>query len=317
MIDIIFGYGVEIMRFLSLHSGLSYKEINALIFLVLQPALVMGSFLLWRLEKRKNKSENISKAIGRNFIDRFKSGTAIKIDGEPSDNSYKGRQVIAKFFKYALIVFLLLAGVGLLISPILYIFKEPIVATYNKTRPLFLDGGGEGCIAALNSMKVSYKRLGNIGTEECPVLNAVRVSNFQNTKISSPVILSCPTASAVATWLDEIKASTINHMGTLNCRKQRSSNIYSEHSFGTAIDISHIDNASVKNDWGKSSENGKALKIATASACKHFNNVLTPDTNALHGDHYHLDTGPGLGCSFGRVSRGFFRVVKIAQSYIN
>ena len=57
MIDIIFGYGVEIMRLLSLYSGLSYKEINALIFLVLQPALVVGSFLLWRLEKRKNKYE--------------------------------------------------------------------------------------------------------------------------------------------------------------------------------------------------------------------------------------------------------------------
>lgn len=73
MIDIIFGYGVEIMRLLSLYSGLSYKEINALIFLVLQPALVVGSFLLWRLEKRKNKSENISDAVGRNLIDRLKT----------------------------------------------------------------------------------------------------------------------------------------------------------------------------------------------------------------------------------------------------
>ena len=224
---------------------------------------------------------------------------------------------IAKFFKRALAVFFLFAASGLLLMTMLYALKEPIVATYNKTRPLLLDGGGEGCIARLNAMNASYERLGNIGTEQCPIFNAVRISSFHNTKISSPAILSCPTAIAVASWLDEINASSINHIGTLNCRKQRSSNIYSEHSFGTAIDISHIDTASVKDDWGKSDSQGEILKIATASACKHFNNVLTPDSNALHSDHYHLDTGPGLGCSFGRVSRDFFRVVRIAQSYLS
>lgn len=50
------------MRFLSETSGFSYKEINALIFLILQPALVLGSFVLWRLEARKTKKPKVTES---------------------------------------------------------------------------------------------------------------------------------------------------------------------------------------------------------------------------------------------------------------
>jgi len=225
--------------------------------------------------------------------------------------------LIMNVLRQVLIYFLAIAVAGCLLIPILYAFRTPIISAYNFTRPFLLHGGGEKCIARLTAKNVTYTKLGDIGTDECPRLNAVRVTGFQNTKISSPFTLSCPTANAVAAWLDDIKASSIKHMGTLNCRKRRGGSIYSEHSFGTAIDISHIDGASVKNNWGQNNKNGKTLQKATISACKHFNNVLTPYTNRLHHDHYHLDTGVGLGCSLGKVTKNILRAARATYSYFN
>jgi hypothetical protein len=220
-----------------------------------------------------------------------------------------------KYLKTILITAVALCGTGVLSITILYVFKDSIVTTYNIARPLLLDGGGEKCIAELAAKGVKYKKLGDISSNKCPILNAVRVTGFQNTRISSPFTLSCPTASVLASWLIDIKASSIKHMGSLNCRKRRGNNIYSEHSFGLAIDISHIDGASVKNDWRKNNKNGKILHKAAASACRHFNNVLTPDSNSLHHDHYHLDTGLGYGCSLDKFVRSILRVIPPTQSH--
>ena len=115
---------------------------------------------------------------------------------------------------------------AMLSLPVLFVFKEPIIITYNKIRPLVLDGGGKQCIADLEAKKVNFTKLGDIGSEESRSPHK-RLSKY---KISSPFTLSCPTANAVALWLDEIQAQTIKHMGTLNCRKRRGRSIYSEHS---------------------------------------------------------------------------------------
>ena len=53
--------------------GFGYYLANILIFVVLQPSLILIFFVLWRLEKRKNKSENTSEVVGRNWIDRLKT----------------------------------------------------------------------------------------------------------------------------------------------------------------------------------------------------------------------------------------------------
>ena len=45
-----------------------------------------------------------------------------------------------------------------------------------------------------------FKSLGNQGTDTCPVRNAVRISKFTKTTLSSSVILSCPAALDTANW---------------------------------------------------------------------------------------------------------------------
>ena len=39
--------------------GLGYYLANLMIFVILQPGLILLFFILWRLEKRKNKKKNL------------------------------------------------------------------------------------------------------------------------------------------------------------------------------------------------------------------------------------------------------------------
>ena len=49
----IFSFCVRTMERLAAFSGLTYKEINALIFLLLQPSLIILFATLWIIELRK------------------------------------------------------------------------------------------------------------------------------------------------------------------------------------------------------------------------------------------------------------------------
>jgi len=167
---------------------------------------------------------------------------------------------------------------------------------YNDARLYLLSDGGEQCLEELSSLDANFKSLGQQGNDQCPIKNAVKISSFSNTDISSSIILSCPTAVNVAKWLDEIDARKITHMGTLNCRKRRGSRLMSEHSFGTASDISEIDSASVLRDWSDKGSKGDTLRKAALAACSYFSAVLTPESNRLHKNHFHLDNGLAYRC---------------------
>ena len=174
--------------------------------------------------------------------------------------------------------------------------KDYAIQTYNHLRLLLLDGKGPQCLMELEKIGVKFQPIGNQGTKECPVLNAVKLIKISHISLSSPVILSCPSANKFAQWAQEIKAKNISHIGALNCRTMRGSQIRSEHSFGLAIDVTAIDDAVVSKHWTEDSRRGKKLRDAARSACKYFSNVLTPNTNKLHKNHFHFDNGLGRNC---------------------
>ena len=106
----------------------------------------------------------------------------------------------------------------------------------------------------------------------------------------------------------------IHHAGTYSCRRQKGngSGQWSEHAFANAWDITGFELEdgrviSVLNDWtpdkgklikGKEAKaKAKFLRDARAKACKVFRVVLTPNFNAAHKDHFHLDQGPSTSCS--------------------
>ena len=63
-----------------------------------------------------------------------------------------------------------------------------------------------------------------------------------------------------------------------------------------AIDISKIDDAFVSKHCKNKGSRGEKLREAARVACKYFSNVLTPESNRLHYDHFHLDSGVGFQC---------------------
>ena len=195
-----------------------------------------------------------------------------------------------KYFLFAIPVLLLVAGI------LASIFKQELVTAYNTYRPMLLDGGGEQCVAELKERGVKFSSMGDTGSEACPIKNAVKVSGFKNTKPSSPFVLSCSTVVTLDDWLSENSIKSFSHLGTINCRKMRGRGFQSEHSYGTAIDITVVDGASVEKDWGKDDAKGRRLSNIASSACRHFSNALTPETNRLHHNHFHFDNGFGWRC---------------------
>ena len=132
-------------------------------------------------------------------------------------------------------------------------------------------------------------------------VNAVDYSGTTTAKLyreksttSSSVRLACKTAINTSKWLNEIDVKKAYHLGTYNYRVIAGSPFLSEHSFATAIDIRALDNANIIEHWNDKGDKGGKLKQAASKACKYFSNVLTPDYNADHYDHFHLDNGPGL-----------------------
>ena len=191
-----------------------------------------------------------------------------------------------------ILVFMILILLGVITE---FIYDLPS-HSFNVFRYNTLYGGGDWYLKKIEEQTKDFVSLGTFERGHCRVKNAVRISSFKNTKLSGDITLSCPTAIKVGKYFNEIDAKYIEHMGTYNCRTIANSKVMSEHSYGTAIDISNIDGASVKFDWNKDNEKGKVLSNAYKVACKYFSNVLTPDTDRAHHDHFHFDNGYGRKC---------------------
>ena len=94
----------------------------------------------------------------------------------------------------------------------------------------------------------------------------------------------------------------IDHLGAFSCRRLygRGEGPWSEHATGNAIDIARFaledgTTISVLRDWEGEDDKARFLREARDAACGVFGTTLSPDYNAAHADHFHLD----------QASRGF------------
>jgi hypothetical protein len=55
MINSFFNWCVKILELVGEITGMGYELANIVIFVVLQPALIVLFYMLWRREKKKNK----------------------------------------------------------------------------------------------------------------------------------------------------------------------------------------------------------------------------------------------------------------------
>ncbi len=88
----------------------------------------------------------------------------------------------------------------------------------------------------------------------------------------------------------------IEHLGTYNCRRIGGGpqSDWSEHATGNAIDIAAFvladgQRISVLDQWQGDDQRARFLHQVRSGACGSFATVLSPDYNAAHADHLHLD----------------------------
>ncbi|PZQ62450.1 MAG: extensin family protein [Phenylobacterium zucineum] len=95
----------------------------------------------------------------------------------------------------------------------------------------------------------------------------------------------------------------IDHYGTYACRNiyGRATGVRSQHAYADAIDVAGLHTASgrritVARDFRDEDDAGRFLRRARDGACNWYASVLSPDYNAAHADHLHLDRGRWKAC---------------------
>jgi hypothetical protein len=175
---------------------------------------------------------------------------------------------------------------------------------------------GRTCLARLSAHDISYRSvdIGDPGDPHCAVDTAVKITRV-HAALNHPATMSCALADRLDEFerdivqplaLDELgsRATRIDHLGSYSCRRQNSrmAGRWSQHAQGQAIDIAgfHLADGttvSVARDWNEPGAKGQFLRHLSQRACRYFSVVLTPDSNAEHYDHMHLDIGPERLCS--------------------
>ncbi|MEO8490412.1 extensin family protein [Pseudomonas sp.] len=142
----------------------------------------------------------------------------------------------------------------------------------------------------------------------CPLSNILRVQGA-DVALSSSFLASCPLAVAFALFERHSlqpaaqavfgqAVTRVDHLGSFACRNiyNRAEGRLSQHASANALDIAGFRLAdgrsiSVLKDWPGEGANARFLRQVRDGACDDFNVVLSPDYNAAHRNHFHLDMG--------------------------
>ena len=170
------------------------------------------------------------------------------------------------------------------------------------------------CTAELDQLGVGYAKIPDFHTAEgCGIDDNVRIDHSA-IPWSRPAQVACP--FELTEWRFETKViqpaalaifhrrvAELIHVGTYACRGERGGNPnrLSQHAYGKAIDITGfaLDDGtkiSVRTDWAGDGPKARFLHRIAKGACGLFDVVLTPNHNAFHVDHIHLDIGPYKLC---------------------
>lgn len=148
----------------------------------------------------------------------------------------------------------------------------------------------------------------------CSAVGAVRLASLRSDggvlQLSNLGPVTCPLANTLSGWarfgVDRAARAMlgsplvrIETMGSYACRNVAGTNRLSGHASANAVDVAGFVLAdgrriSVLRDWDNPSPQIRAfLGAVRDSACKRFGTVLSPQYNAAHRDHLHLEVGGG------------------------
>lgn len=197
------------------------------------------------------------------------------------------------------------------------------IGMFTRSKIVDLRNDFPQCQALLDRAGVRYTALPERSAgAQCGYDDAVRFRGGGSRGIGyapADVGVSCPVATALALWEWQVVQPAaqarfgagvrrIEHFGSYSCRRiyGRDAGNWSEHSTANALDIAAfvLDDGrriSVVGDWTAGDGRDDADKAAFLrdvrdGACDVFATVLSPDYNAAHRDHFHLDQADrGMG----------------------
>jgi len=127
-------------------------------------------------------------------------------------------------------------------------------------------------------------------------------------------MMACLLAAEIATWRREdvepaareilgADVRQIDHLGVYACRNVNNQvdGRPSAHARAAAIDVAGFRlsdgrQITVADDWHGDTPAARFLHQIRDQACSVFGTTLSPDYNAIHSDHLHLEAGPGRFC---------------------
>ncbi|AMQ82358.1 extensin family protein [Pseudomonas glycinae] len=169
------------------------------------------------------------------------------------------------------------------------------------------------CEQALGSSGLRVSPQADSPDAKCPLKGALRVQGG-GVGLSSSFLASCPLAVAFAMFERHTlqpaaqqaygqTVARVDHLGSFACRNvyNRQNGALSRHASADALDIAGFRLAdgraiSVLKDWPKQNQDAQFLRQVRDGACEAFSVVLSPDYNAAHRNHFHVDVGRWSVC---------------------
>ncbi|WP_420142842.1 extensin family protein [Sphingomonas sp.] len=169
---------------------------------------------------------------------------------------------------------------------------------------------GPACAALLDRAGIAHRALPAVRRGECGYDDGVAWSSggLRRTAYNpGGPTLACPLAASLAVWEREVvqpeaerllgaRVARIDHYGSYACRRLygSASGGWSEHARARAIDIAGFlltdgRRITVARDWTGRGPEAAFLRAVRDGACRAFTTTLSPDYNAAHRDHFHLD----------------------------
>jgi hypothetical protein len=189
---------------------------------------------------------------------------------------------------------------------------EPNLLTRYKLSRLSHDGAL--CAGVLADTQLEYRPVpARVTGPQCGLFDAVTIERSAS-DVGQPFSLTCRAAVSLALWEQHVVAPAaarhfgssvqrIEHFGSYACRNVygRPNATRSRHATAEAFDVAGFVLADgrrirVLGDWGQDSPEARFLEHVRDGACRVFDGVLSPDYNAAHRDHLHLDRGPRRYC---------------------
>ena len=195
------------------------------------------------------------------------------------------------------------------------------IGPFTGTKLSGLTKNADVCRQLLRDSGVAFTPLPPVVGAQCGYADGVTLlaggslaTRFQPAALGT----ACPVAAALVVWEREIvrpaaqryfgKAITeIEHFGSFNCRRIAGRDAWSEHATADAIDVAGFRLADgrrvrVLAGWVGKPDEAAFLREVRDGACRLFATTLSPDYNAAHADHFHLDQAQ-RGMAGGSVCR--------------